>query len=279
MNNSQNSVMKNYNFNIGPTDTDSISFCKMNGDTFSEQERAALLAEINKLSPEFIEWEDDNYYEVCIALKAKNYVLYDGKKKTVKGSAFKSSGKEPAMKEFMSEIIDAFIADKADTVIEIYHKYVREAVNVQDISRWAKKVSATESVLRCKGHENMTEEQKEKKKIRTNESKPWDAIKMEELVQQGDKFYLYPAIIDTIVHRTEKILKSGKVKVTEKKEIVTGFRQVKHFNGKDHNPEKLLGRVYATLKIFKTILNMDQFTDYTKAKSQEQLQKLLDKNQ
>src|ERR1043165_2986458 len=96
-----NQKMKQYNFNIGPTDTDSISFCKMDGGAFSEQERAALLAEINKLSPEFIEWEDDNYYEVCIALKAKNYVLYDGKKKTVKGSAFKSSGKEPAMKEFM----------------------------------------------------------------------------------------------------------------------------------------------------------------------------------
>ena len=83
--------MKNHNFIIGPTDTDSISFCKPDMSPFSPEETKQLLAEINAMSPEFIEWEDDGYYEVCITLRAKNYVLWDGKKKTVKGSAFKTS--------------------------------------------------------------------------------------------------------------------------------------------------------------------------------------------
>lgn len=271
--------MNPHNFNIGPTDTDSISFCKSDGSPFSEQERAALLAEINDLSPEFIEWEDDNYYEVCVALKAKNYILWDGKKKTVKGSAFKTSSKEPAMKEMMEKVVDAMISDKIDLIVDIYHNYIREACNVQDISRWSQKKSASEAVLKAKGYEKYSPEKLKAKGIRPNETNVWDAIKMEELVQQGDKFYVYPAILQSEIERTEKTLKSGEVKVKEKVIETYGLRQPKHWNGSDQDVSQLISRVYATLEIFSTVLDMSKFKDYTLKKSQADLQLLLDNKQ
>lgn len=271
--------MKQYNFLIGPTDTDSISFCKPDMSPFSEQELETLLNEINELSPEFIEWEDDGYYKSCVALKAKNYVLYDGEKKTVKGSAFKTSSKEPAMKEMMEKVVEAMLSDNLDSLVDIYHSYVREACNVQDISRWCQKKSASEAVLNCKGYEKINPEKleimKKNKEIRSNEINVWDAIKMEELVQQGDKFYVYPAILTSEIERTEKILKSGKISVKEKMIETYGLRQPKHWNGKDQDVNQLLSRVYATLEIFSTVLDMTKFIDYSGVKKKPELEKLL----
>lgn len=98
-----------YNFNIGPTDTDSISFCKKDGTPFSKEEQISLLKEINDISPECIEWEDDGYYEVCIVLKAKNYILWDGQTMIVKGSSFKTATKEIALKELMMKIVGVLL--------------------------------------------------------------------------------------------------------------------------------------------------------------------------
>lgn len=98
-----------HNFNIGPTDTDSISFCKKDGSPFSKEEQTILLNEINDISPEFIEWEDDGYYQTCIVLKAKNYILWDGEKMTIKGSSFKTATKELALKQMMLDIVQVLL--------------------------------------------------------------------------------------------------------------------------------------------------------------------------
>lgn len=267
--------MKSYNFIIGPTDTDSISFCKPGGLEFSEEERIILLNEINSLSPEFIEWENDGYYKTCLALKAKNYILYDGEEKIIKGSAFKTSSKEIAMKAMMTDIVDAILNDKLDILQDIYKQYVKEAINVTDISRWAQKKSITEPVLKCRGYEKYTKEQLKAKEMRPNETNIWDAVKNEELVQQGDKVYIYPAILSTETVMEPVIRKNRKTgemehKGEKAKEVITyGLKMTKYWDKQDHDVEQLVKRVYDTIKIFSTVLDMDQFINYALVKNKE----------
>lgn len=253
----------NYNFIIGPSDTDSISFCKVDMSPFTDEEQKFLLDEINELSPEFMEWEGDGYYKSCIALRAKNYVLYDGQKKLTKGSAFKTSTKEIALKEFMQELVDEMLNDnEMSTLINIYHKYIKEALNVKDIHRWASKKTITEAILECDNPKEDT---------RKNEMDIWNAIKQESDIQEGTKFYIYPVIVSYNV-QTGRIGKNGKPlkdKVTE----ITGYKLDKHWNN-DHNVDKLVERVYSTLEIFKLVLDLTQFIDYTADKNKILLQEL-----
>lgn len=261
-----------HGFVIGPTDTDSISFCKADGSEFTEEERASLLKELNENSPEFIQWEDDGYYPICIALKAKNYILFDGKKKKIKGSAFKTSSKEPAMKEMMLEFVDQMIANPDDfkPLTEIYHKYVREALAPTDLKRWVKKVSVSESVLKCKGY---TEEDIKNKVVRRNETDIWDAIKDVEGLQEGDRFWLYPYVVLTGVEVTTT--KTGKVK--EKPQFKYGLKRLEAYdpNNPDIDIDQLLKRCYNTVEIFDNIVNSETyFTNYTLVKNKPLLEEL-----
>lgn len=261
----------NHNFIIGPTDTDSISFCKSDMSSFTEEERKQLIKEINDISPEFMDWADDGYYVSCVALKAKNYVLFDGQKKTTKGSAFKTQTKEPAMKEMMQELIDVMLQDNDSIrLLSIYKKYVKEAMNVTDIHRWCSKKNVSRKVLDCEGY---TEQDIADKKIRRNETVIWDAIKHIEGIQEGDKLYLYPTILG---HQTipggvsEKTGKPLKDKVKE----ITGLKLETEWK-QDEDKLKLVERVYATVKIFQSILDMEQFLDYSKVSNKKLLENLI----
>lgn len=162
------------NFNIPNADTDSISICKKNGDTIDEKERVELLNELNSLYPSQIKFEDDGFYPKMIISKAKNYILWDGKKIKIKGSALKSSTRPAALKEFMSKIIDSILHDKNDYK-DIYMSYVREINSVKDIQRWATKKTLTDRVMESE---------------RSNESKVRDALDNSEY-KEGDKFYVF----------------------------------------------------------------------------------------
>lgn len=70
---------------------------------------------------------------------------------------------------------------------------------------------------------------------RTNEQKVLDAIEGEEL-QEGDKIFVY-------------FTKTGELKLQDKWE-------------NDHDEEKLLKKLYSTLEIFETVLNMDDYPKY-----------------
>lgn len=275
-------IMKSHDFIIGPTDTDSISFCKKDGAPFTKEELDSLLKEINEISPDLITWEDDGYYKKCIVLKAKNYILYDPTKekekdrKQVKGSAFKSAKKEPILAQMMQDIINALLEDKTiDDVLNIYESYVQKALNIDDIGVWSSKVTITEAVLKCKGYEVFSKEELKAKGIRPNETNVWDAVKNEELVQQNDKFYIFPAILDAEEVSTTKILKSGVAKTTTKMVYKYGFLQPKYWNGKNHDLQHLLLRIYETMSLFDTILDLSQFKNYALVKNYKLL---LDKN-
>jgi len=167
------------NFQIVNADTDSISFVKPDMSLFTTEERKALINDVNELYPELIRFEDDGGYTRVLVIKSKNYVLESinktgGLSVKYKGSALKATLKEPALKEFIKEIIHTLL-DGKDNYLEYYNKYVKEIHMTQDIKRWASKKTVTEKVLVNK---------------RTNEANIRDAIEGTEYTE-GDKIYTY----------------------------------------------------------------------------------------
>lgn len=165
---------ENKGFKIVNADTDSISFSKLDASDFTEEERSQLLNELNSQMPEKIKFTDDGYYLCVIVVKAKNYLLWDGKKIKYKGSAIKAPGKELALREFINELLDAMLNHKTNYA-EIYNKYVKEAMDIVDINRWATRKTITANVLNAK---------------RTNEQKILDAISGMDFAE-GDRIYTY----------------------------------------------------------------------------------------
>lgn len=254
--------IKNHNFLIPNGDTDSISFCKPDFGAMSETEVKELINEMNEISPEFMDWEDDGYYKCVIVLKAKNYVLLKTNKKTgqdeiiLKGSGLKDSKKEPALKEMMMEIIDGLLYEKNNT-LEIYHKYVKEASNITDPTRWAVKKSISKKLLEG---------------TRKNETDVLDAIPDLSQVREGDKIFIYRAL-----DGERQVVTKGEPQFYKKtglpKMEPNSFLKQTKFYANDADTSHYYGRVYATLSIFEEVLDISTFIDYSKPKNKELLPK------
>jgi hypothetical protein len=225
--------MSNHNFILGPVDTDSISFCKPDQSEFSEEERKNLLAEINSLLPELINFADDGYYETVLVLKTKNYVLKKKNKKPIyKGSALKATLKELRLKDFIKDLIKE-IGLERNNFEEVYHKYVKEIHKIQDVTPWCTKKTITSKVL------NGT---------RTNETKVMDVIEGTDY-REGDKIFVYYTA-------------DGSLRLRE------------NFNN-DHDVNVLLKKLFKTAKIFETLLDMDNFLDYSIKRNKKKLEEVL----
>lgn len=253
--------------------TDSISFCNVDGSEFSKERRIELLAELNAIMPEMIVFEDDGYYKKCIVLKAKNYILYDPTKekesdrKQIKGSAFKSAKKEPMIATMMQDMVNAILNEKEETLLNIYEEYVHKVMTITDIVPWCSKVTLTESVLACQGYEAYTKEELKAKGIRANETNVWDAVKHQELIQQGDKVYLFPAILSAST--STKTFKNGNSK--EKTTLTYGLLQPNYWDGNNHDVIHLLARLHDTVKIFQFILDLSAYNKYSLVKNYKKL--------
>lgn len=165
-----------HNFILGPVDTDSISFCKLDQSEITTEEQKKLINEINSLFPELINYSDDGYFETVIILKSKNYVLKKkGEKPKYKGSAIVATLKEPALKQFIKDIIKEMGIDRNDFVT-VYNKYVKEIMDIKDITPWCTKKTVTEAV---------------QKNERANESKVRDAMGEDSDYRMGDKLYVF----------------------------------------------------------------------------------------
>jgi hypothetical protein len=163
------------NFKVTACDTDSIFFTKENGEFFTKEEQINLLNEINNLMPSKIKWELNGHFPKIVTIKVKNYImLTENGQIKYKGSAIKSTGKGSALRDFIKEIIQEML-DGTCCYEQIYLKYVKEILNITDISRWASKKTVTSVVL------NGT---------RTNETKVKDAIQGTEYTE-GDRIYTY----------------------------------------------------------------------------------------
>lgn len=238
-----------YDFILTNCDTDSISFCKKDQSEYTEEEVKKLLAEINSLIPDQIQFEDDGVFEKFIVSKAKNYVLLPkGEKKfKIKGSSFIDSKKEPALLEMIQELLSSLIFSKGDEVA-IYHRYCKEALNITDISRWAVKKSVTKKLL------NGT---------RKNETKVLAALDGD--AREGDKVWVYNAIDGEVQVESKGqpvFYKDGRPKMKPNQVL----RNIKQFDG-NYDVDHYLGRVYATIEILKNVLDMTKFIDYSKPKN------------
>lgn len=253
--------MKTHDFILGPVDTDSVSFCKKDMSPFTEEEQNQLISEINSYMPDLIKYAHDGYFKTVVVLKAKNYILYDGDKIKLKGSAIKDQKKEPALREMLDKMIAVIIDGKENELVDIYKQYIKEAYNPKDIKRWCAKKTVTKPVMNCADNPE----------ARLNERKIYEAVKNISGLQEGDKVYVYPCIYNKQVEI--KTLKNGKIK--EKITCTTGLKVFEDWNG-DHDSDKLIDRVVATVDIFSTILDSNQFVDYTLVKNKQLLKELLD---
>jgi DNA polymerase elongation subunit (family B) len=241
------------NYILSNADTDAIMLSKPDQSVWTENEKIEFLSLLNSQFPEKIRFEDDGTFSKVLIIKAKNYILLpEGESKLkIKGSALKDAKKPPILKEFMMEIVNSLLDEKGnDDLISIYNKYCVMCFSIKDIKPWCKKVTITDKITRCKGHNELTKEEKKEQGIRTNESKVYDAI-LHVNKQQGDKVYLY-----------------------FKKDKSLGLSE--EFNGTDHDEMKLLASIQSTLKTFLNVLNLDLFPKYALKKNKNMLQSILE---
>lgn len=241
-------------------DTDGLKFCKPDMSPISDEELKELTDEINALLPEMLVLEPDGYFEEITILKTKNYITKEDGKVKLKGSSITDQKKELAMLEMVREIANSVLGKIDYTELqEIYMKYVKEACNITDPKRWSKKMTLTKAILNAETDPA----------ARANEKKPWDAIKDKNL-QEGDKFWVYPVKGEDIQKKVKgelQFYKDGRPKMKEN--II--LKTADDYDSDEHIP-KLLKRCYDTISIFKTILEMDKFLDYSKLKNYKMLE-------
>jgi DNA polymerase elongation subunit (family B) len=238
-------------------DTDSLSFAKKDGSPFSDEENRMIEKEINQIM--YSEWEPDGEFDRVLVVKAKNYCLLPkGESKLkFKGSSLVDSKKEPALIEMLANVISSLIYENEDA-LNIYHKYVLEAVNIDDIMRWATKKSITKKVFESD---------------RLNETKVVDAIEGRD-VQIGDKVFLYsvidgvkPKVVNGVVQKSKR---TGEVLTVENKIL----RLADEFDG-NYDSSHYLKRVYDTISILEPVLEFDKFKNYSLKKLQSEVDNIV----
>jgi DNA polymerase elongation subunit (family B) len=154
-------------------DTDSFSYTT--GKSLPIEQFDEHITSLNELRPGII-WENDGQFKKVLIVKAKNYVLDDGKKVIIKGSSLKATMKEPALKEFINETIYMILSDRKDLLYDYYMDFVYsiDSINRESIKYWCSKKTITKAVL----HPQRTTEQRIKDAI----TKP---------VEEGDKIRVF----------------------------------------------------------------------------------------
>lgn len=210
-------------YTVVNADTDSFSYVEPKG--YTDELYLKDLEDLNTLFHDLIVWEDDGKYKKVLITKAKNYVLFDGKKTTIKGSALKATMKEPALQYFIRDIIEAFMSEKVYLINYLYFDYlnqVNDIESIKDMRQWSSKKTVTSSVLTGEG---------------TTETKLRKAIQNRDL-QEGDKFFVY--------FRPD-----------------TSISMLQDFDG-NYCKKTLYSKVFKTLYIFSELLNIKCYADFSK---------------
>ena len=107
-----------------PLEADTDGIYVVANSHFDEPE--SLLVQAQGALPDGIELEYDGRYETMFCYKAKNYALFDGEKVVIRGSAMRSRGIEPFLKELTQRLIRFLLGadseDPADGAREIEAK-------------------------------------------------------------------------------------------------------------------------------------------------------------
>lgn len=227
---------KGKGFTIVNCDTDSISYCSHEGFEWSDKVRKDLIADLNSLYPARIRFEDDGFYETVIVLKAKNYVMWDGKKLKTKGSALKDAKKELALKDMQIQMLWSIIKNNpSDSLVGIYNgfvKKVRDGISRDEIKSWCSKKTLTEKIWSSE---------------RTNESKIKDAIEGTEY-KESDKIWTY-------------FKEDGSLGLME------------NYNY-DYDKPKMYEKIFKSVNIFENILPENLFLNYKLKKNVDKISQL-----
>ncbi|MGE9296748.1 MAG: DNA polymerase domain-containing protein, partial [Puniceicoccales bacterium] len=95
-------------------------------------EPQTLLHKVSRVMPAGIELEFDGAYEAMFCYKAKNYALYDGQKVSIAGSALRSRGMEPFLKELTNALISWRLGAAKDSPAEL-EKMLREQIAARSL--------------------------------------------------------------------------------------------------------------------------------------------------
>ncbi len=130
-------------------DTDGIYFrppdrCQSAGEV---QE---LVRQVSAAFPPGIEVELDGRYQSMFAYKSKNYALLgDDGTIVIRGSALRSRGVEPFLREFMGEVIERLLTGKGTEVEPLFDHYLARLRSAQlEVSWVARSETLTESPAR-----------------------------------------------------------------------------------------------------------------------------------
>ena len=231
--------MIKHDFIVTGGDTDSISFVKKDQTPFTEEELDGWLAELNGLCPDKVVFEDDGYFPKQIVIKAKNYLLYDGKSIKTKGSALKATQKCAALKEFIKYVLDILlnVDDRTtlhNSLCDLYNRYVHEIMDIKDILRWSSRKTISQKTLESK---------------RTNEKRIREAYTEEDEISEGDRIFVY--------YKPDRSL-----------EMASRFDGI-------YDRAHLLKNLYTTICTFKTILPVTElFPNYSLKKNSKLLNDL-----
>ena len=105
-------------------DTDGIYLAS---DTYFD-DPCVLLKKIESSLPEGIELEFDGKYASMFCYKAKNYALYDGTTLTIRGSALRSRGIEPYLKELTDCLLNHLLGVEGCDPVKLAEEY-RSAID------------------------------------------------------------------------------------------------------------------------------------------------------
>jgi len=99
-----------------------------------------LLRKVSRVMPAGVELEFDGAYEAMFCYKAKNYALYDGKTVRIAGSALRSRGMEPFLKELTQALIHWRLGASEESPAELEQAFrERIAAGTMPVERLAKR--------------------------------------------------------------------------------------------------------------------------------------------
>lgn len=105
-----------------------------------------LAAEVSTVLPEGIVLEHDGTYPAMLVYKAKNYALFDGEKVIIRGSALRSRGLEPFLKELTQALLHYRLGASAEHPQVLYDQ-LHAAIEARElpVTRLAKAEALSQS--------------------------------------------------------------------------------------------------------------------------------------
>lgn len=219
-------------YTIVNADTDSFSYTYRG---ITKDKFINEIKELNSIFPDRIKWEDDGFFKTVIIVKAKNYVLEkDNGEVVIKGSGLKATMKEKALKKFIKETINYLLKGDTNGLVNFYNDFICsvDGINADNITDWCSRKTVTKAILQPK---------------RTNEQRIKDAIDRANIrVQEGDKVHIF-------FEEDEKLALP------------------ETFNG-TISKSKLYGKIFSTIKIFSSVIDIKQFLNYSLKRNQKLLE-------